>query len=147
MLRAIDSCSPPPQEGMRHSSFAGFVLEAGRAFKIPEKRIDCPRGIIKQCFANAGRLAMSDPDLIYCEGFALGRVIPVHHAWCVDIDGNVIEPTWREVGGDYYGIPFDSDFLNDTVARTGHWGLIDDWASGFPLLKIDRPEFLHLSFR
>jgi hypothetical protein len=44
--------------------------------------------------------------LRYVEGFALS-VIPVHHAWCADEDGNAIECTWQKPGLAYFGLEFE----------------------------------------
>lgn len=56
-----------------------------------------PKGRFKECFRNAYRWAIKwDPELTYCEGYATGTGFPVHHAWLIDPDGNVQDPTWRE---------------------------------------------------
>ena len=47
----------------------------------------------KRCFDNAFRIALKNASLKYCEGFACS-IIPVEHAWLVDQDGSVIDPTW-----------------------------------------------------
>ena len=49
----------------------------------------------RQCFANAARLVLFDEsgELRYCEGFALGAVMPVAHAWAA-INGKVVDLTW-----------------------------------------------------
>jgi len=59
-------------------------------------------GEMKQCFANAARLALREPTLTYVEGFAHSGLIPVHHAWTVDLKGRVIDPTWRTRPEDEY---------------------------------------------
>jgi hypothetical protein len=50
----------------------------------------------RYCFRNAYRLALARQDLSYVEGFALARGwrrFPNPHAWCVDGQGRVIDPT------------------------------------------------------
>ena len=54
-----------------------------------------------ECFANAQQLvratAVSRRTLAYCEGFVVfepNDPILYHHAWCVDQNGVVIDPTW-----------------------------------------------------
>jgi hypothetical protein len=47
-------------------------------------------------------------DLTYVEGFAThphpGEVM--HHGWCVDAEGRVLDPTWGVPGLAYFGVPF-----------------------------------------
>lgn len=76
------------------------------------------RRLPKQCFANAAALVRRVPGLIYVEGYvASPRVpFPVHHAWAIDADHAVIDPTL----GDpelcaYVGVPVTRE---DYVART-----------------------------
>lgn len=75
-----------------------------------------PYGTQGLCFQNAFDLAMRT-ELTYVEGYATG-VIPTHHAWCVDFNGNVVDPTWRTLGCSYFGIPFDTDYVANTAVNT-----------------------------
>lgn len=59
----------------------------------------------KACFRNAAMFAILH-RLPYVEGYAT-HMIPVHHAWCLDHDGRVIEVTWKTFGSDYFGVQFD----------------------------------------
>ena len=67
-----------------------------------EKVVSVP----KKCFDNAYRLARTSKNLRYCEGYALG-VIPLKHAWVVNEQNEVIDPTWHMLrsglGTAYYG--------------------------------------------
>jgi hypothetical protein len=83
------------------------VADHGR----PYIGIDRPKGFrqraLKQCYANAGRLAMAGRG-IYVEGFATisqGDITP--HAW-ITLDGlHAIDPTWSMAPSHfYYGIQF-----------------------------------------
>jgi hypothetical protein len=78
------------------------------------------RGPKKQCFANAAQLARSTSGLHYVEGYAVaGRLmLPLAHAWCVDDEGRVYDPTWPD-GRDYYGVVFDRDRVEDLRQMTG----------------------------
>lgn len=76
----------------------------------------------RRCFENSLRMAIRDPRLTYYEGFAFSGLIPVHHAWCVDLDGRVVDFTWRksvqtsypENEWSYFGIGWD-------VMRIAKW--------------------------
>lgn len=60
----------------------------------------------KACFANAQYMSqLSERGLRYVEGYAV-CIIPVHHAWCVDENDNVVEVTWKEPGVAYFGLEF-----------------------------------------
>jgi len=92
----------------------------------------------KQCFKNAGQLSLVHTELRYCEGYALGFVIPVHHAWLVDESGMVIDPTWRikprgrknvhdpaDLG--YFGIVYEQGRFWEIIRQRGRWGTLFAW--------------------
>lgn len=86
---------------------ADFLLEHGEFFtprKTPEKY---PLLAAKACFSNSLVLASYFPELTYVEGIIwsapainaltgqpVGLHRPVHHAWCVEPDGGVVEVTY-----------------------------------------------------
>jgi hypothetical protein len=52
------------------------------------------------CFANSYRLASSNDELTYVEGYATttaGPTMPQRHAWCIDRSGRVVDVTWAEL--------------------------------------------------
>lgn len=85
---------------------------AGRCFDqiAPEPPA---RGPMKECFRNAGWLSRTT-RLHYVEGYAVrGRLmLPLAHAWCVDDDGRVYDPTWPD-GTDYFGVVFERERVED----------------------------------
>jgi hypothetical protein len=94
-----------------------FVLKYGR-FHEPQALPDCyelraPRS----CFGNASFLAVTR-DLRYAEGFAFASdaIHLFHHAWCLDDDNRVVDPTWG-CGLAYRGVVFDSAFACRWVGR------------------------------
>lgn len=86
--------------------FASFDMK--RSLEIA-KDYDCDK---KACFQNARNVAFSS-DFRYFEGMAC-HIIPVEHAWLVDADGVVIDPTWALLEGnkqaDYFGIEMPVKF-------------------------------------
>lgn len=105
-----------------------FIRKMGRAW-APQA---CPPGITpgtkKQCYANAGILAMENPELTYVEGYACPPgLIPVNHAWCVDRQWRVVDNTFDDAAGaQYFGVPCSRGFLLSRISETGVWGLMGD---------------------
>lgn len=73
----------------------------------------------KHCFENAFRVAQ-EYGWRYCEGVAFERErfgpLPIHHAWCIDERGFVVETTWPEAGSEYRGKVF-------ALAEVARWRL------------------------
>ena len=65
---------------------------------------DCHIG---ECYSNCQEVASDDPHRwSYYEGCAVlmlsgGSGIPVEHAWLVDSDGRVVDPTWTTIWDKY----------------------------------------------
>jgi len=81
----------------------------------------------KQCYYNSFKLATTC-DLIYCEGFAINKAVnyfPFEHAWCIDHEDNVIDPTWDD-GIDYFGIAFSTNFVVELALKTGCAGVLGE---------------------
>ena len=97
-----------------------FLAAHGRRFQ-PAPR---PKGVryrkAKCCFINASELVSvgkhRDRNWTYCEGLAsLSGLLWFHHAWAVDSEGNVIDPTLRIApealsSVHYFGVPFERRF-------------------------------------
>lgn len=90
----------------------------------------------KFCFMNAYQLAEMRDDLIYVEGYAVAKGLPIAfiHAWCIDRDNNVIDPTWGE-GDSYFGIPLDLNYVRRIILARGMYGVLDNMEQGFPALR------------
>ncbi len=125
-----------------------FVLEHGMQF--PTMAPKQPKlGRLKACYKNAAQLAMNSKDVIYVEGFAAG-IIPVMHAWCIDLEGRVLEPTWThalQAKRDYFGIPFNLQFLMRQLAVQEYYGLLDQPRHGWPVQSSPREEWIHPNYK
>ncbi len=112
------------------------LLAIGVEYSCLPSPIKVPRGKPKACFENAFWLAMERPEeLTYVEGFALA-MMPVHHAWVVDSENRVIDPTWKG-GSEYLGIPFDRDYLLASVTKSGMYSIMFNHC--FPEFVMDDP--------
>lgn len=82
------------------------------------------RGPARVCFQTAAQQAMATADLVYVEGYGCTDTIPlpIHHAWLLQPDGRVQDPTWGG-GVCYAGIPVAVEVLERCAAETGYWGL------------------------
>lgn len=106
-----------------------MLLEHGRFFKAAALPTQYEQGVAKQCFGNAGRLvAIQHAPITYVEGLALKPgLFPMEHAWCVDDEGRVIDPTWDAPDACiYFGIPIKESYLSAFIQNSGRWGLFDD---------------------
>lgn len=70
-------------------------------------------------------------DVNYAEGYAVDRVglpLPIQHAWVVDKDGRVIDPTWSDSSDNlYFGVVFRKDFVSQMITMASYWsGLLAD---------------------
>jgi hypothetical protein len=112
-----------------YRSLETFVLNEGRAFTAAPLPDHVDAGEVGYCYQNALTLALADETLRYVEGFAThGNLpVPLFHAWCVDDDGNVVDPTWTyEEGSVYYGVEIDADAAMTFVLDRGWWGVLPE---------------------
>jgi hypothetical protein len=133
------------QEGWLYRGPADYLLQQGQFFEPQSATHGMPVGIPRYCYANAYRFAqISGGTLRYAEG--VGRTSSprgsIHdHAWCVDEDGRVVDPTWGgplqpPAGAAYFGAIFDLDLVGR--ARKGQKAsasVLDDWRNNYPLLQ------------
>lgn len=117
-----------------------FVLEHGRSFTPQPYRLEVWgfKGVTKRCFANTYELVKQHPDkLRYVEGYCIPPQfnIPIPHAWAIDSQDRVIDPTLVSGVRDYYGVVFDTGYVR-RINRDGRRGvaMIDNDADDFPLL-------------
>src|SRR5882757_4091098 len=115
-------------------SIHNFVLVNGQSFPTTPDTFSGPRMEAKMCFMNATHLALAKSAMIYCEGYVEIYGIAINHAWCVSQQGKVIDPTMTQEPndriGEYYGIPFKTDYLQKSIVKNGYYGLL-----GFPEAK------------
>jgi len=124
----------------RFFSMGEFILAHGREFNATSNEL--PKGVrlgkLGHCFENAAKLAIAQGAYTYCEGYAMG-IIPVLHAWCIDANGDVVDPTWNRgqrdrIGMSYFGIAFTTKYLIHHLCEYEKYGLIDAWEHRWPLL-------------
>lgn len=82
----------------------------------------------KECYRNAYLHSAHNKDLIYCEGLAVSKnlPLPLEHAWCLDNEGRVYDPTWDDSTEClYFGIAFrDKEWLNNLLINQECYGVL-----------------------
>lgn len=91
-------------------------------------------------YKNAQKLAKTYPNCFeYVEGFILIDHKLVHHAWVRDmLDAKAIEVTFSDTDVQYFGVPFELDWVEKVIASR----LKDDTVSDRNLLSIIEGNFL-----
>lgn len=114
-----------------------FMLKMGRAWTPQPLPAWVPPGPKRQCYQNAGNLAIENIGLTYVEGYAQPPGLPpVHHAWCVDSEGRVIDNTFDDPeDAQYYGVPLTPQTLRELVETVKCWGLFAEMMSAETLLR------------
>lgn len=83
----------------------------------------------KQCFYNATSAALDYPEqLTYVEGYAIPDSeinFPMLHAWVVDQNDQLLDPTWKNSGAAYYGIRFSNKLLSECLVITEEYGVLN----------------------
>jgi hypothetical protein len=107
-----------------------FVAKFGRFFEPQPLPKRYGRRRERSCFTNATFLTVMHKELRYVDGFAMpdgsGWLGGIHHGWCVDPDGRVVDPTWSVPGRAYFGVVMDPAFASRMVGRQvdGVWGAL-----------------------
>lgn len=119
-----------------------FYLQLGRAYKAGPVPAGIEPGTPRRCYDNSGNLAL-EQGWAYCEGFAMQPgLFPMHHAWCVNDAGEVIDPTWAHAqDNEYLGVALDESFLVAHCERIGHWGV---FAEQLPDFVVTTPPATYL---
>jgi hypothetical protein len=119
-----------------------FLLEHGQDYAIGPETYAGPRGEAKACYMNATHLALGK-DLTYVEGKITVCGIAIEHAWCVNGDGLVVDPTLTTGSdgtyngvGNYFGIPFQADYVRKACLKNKVYGLLDGFGSRKTLPKL-----------
>jgi hypothetical protein len=134
--RAIDQIVTHLLKDQDRIAIYGLMLAHGKRFYMSERTFAGRRGGKKKCYLNAYELAAADQhnieywrkrfhldpgcNPVYVEGWCYVEPMIIEHAWCLDQNGQVIDPTLREGhASGYFGIPLRWDYVWRTVSRTG----------------------------
>jgi hypothetical protein len=110
------------------------------------------KGKVGGCYKYAYRASCDYDNLIYCEGYAVGRGlgIPLMHAWCVDKNTHqVYDPTWKNknAGESYCGLPLSTRFIHAVMIQSELYGVLDNlWYVTKKLNNFKLNEIVHKDF-
>jgi hypothetical protein len=126
-------------------AFASFMLKHGREWESQAFPAEYPSGVPRGCFANSQKILFSRDGkrdgLVYVEGYAcsgsLGFPFPTEHAWLVDPEGRVIDPTWEDPEtSTYFGVPFNPEYVAGTIRKAGVvCSMIDNFHDRWELVR------------
>jgi hypothetical protein len=105
-----------------------FLLEHGGEYAFGPASFEGERGEKHGCFMNSLHLAF-DPAMTYVEGKVSCHGVPLDHAWCIDGNGFVIDPTLEDKGQtlEYFGIPFQLEYVKRVVVAHQTYGSVLDY--------------------
>lgn len=122
-------------EGWHYHGMEDFLLQNGQWF---DAFGDVPKGAydtLKECFGNSALNVIRFPKLAYVEGVSY-NIIPVHHAWNIDNNSNVIDATWSKhstLGKAYLGVKFPAKKVLTKLDKG--CTVLDDWRNDWPVYR------------
>lgn len=132
--------------GNRYPIYEALVLDQGRPMRAARLPAGVARGRLRYCYGNALSLVHRHQGLTYVEGFAIawhdGRPgAPSLHAWAINANGRVWDPTWPEPESSaYWGLAFSRADVDRFVALDADtFGILaTEHLIGSPLLRTGR---------
>jgi hypothetical protein len=112
----------------RKPSVFSFLAEHGRSYTSDPETFAGERMEQGMCYMNCTHSVLENPLLTYCEGFVSVYGVPLEHAWLLDRDGNVIDPTLTAHPEgrvtEYFGVAFSTEYLLQAAMRNKYYGLL-----------------------
>jgi hypothetical protein len=112
----------------KYKSDEALLLDYGIVFDKSVKPSPI-KGEPKLCYKNCADAILSRSDLYYCEGYGIDEdlPIPVYHAWLVNDDGEVIDPTWLTKNkAIYLGVVFNKKYVLKMLTEIREYSIIEN---------------------
>jgi hypothetical protein len=110
---------------------SGYLESKGKEWEAAPLPSGTPPGVPQECYSNATKLVLSNPNLDYVEGIAYPAWsgpggFGFLHGWAVDRNtGRVVDNTWdNPQGAKYFGVRYDRKKYMRHVARTKYYGVV-----------------------
>jgi hypothetical protein len=116
-----------------------FMIKHAHEFEFGPASFEGPRGEVHGCFMNSIHAVIEDPTLTYVEGKVSCYGVALDHAWCINADGFVVDPTLEDNGQTlgYYGIPFIKEYVSRVfVAHKAYCGVLDPFFAALTAPKL-----------
>jgi hypothetical protein len=124
-------------KGYHYAGIGDFLLQHGIWHEPAPLPARVRRGAPKACYGNALVLAIQH-GYRYVEGYASADIsqmpFPVHHAWNLDPEGNLIDNTWRNTGLAYLGVEFSKGRAENAIWFDNS-NVLDNVASRFKIFR------------
>lgn len=126
------------REAFGPNLYYDFMLAYAREYTIGPDTFAGPRGEQHGCFMNATHLALWNQDLTYVEGKIEIHGVPIDHAWCIDANDTVVDPTVVDVGQitGYCGVPFKIEYVKRAMRLNKRYGVLDIFYAGKTAPKL-----------
>jgi len=122
----------------KYKSNEALVLDYGIIFNKQIKPSSI-KGKPSLYYQNCYEIMCDNPDLHYCEGFAVHEKLPLPltHAWLINNESEVIDPTWLDRGETaYLGVVFNKSFITKRLIQTQSFAVIEsDYKQDYKMLK------------
>lgn len=111
----------------RKNIYNDFMVAHGKCYRVGPHTYDGERGEQHGCFMNALHAVAWDHDLRYCEGKIYIHGVGLDHAWCIDENDVVVDPTVTDTGqvNGYYGVEFITEYVRRAVLINKVYGVLD----------------------
>jgi hypothetical protein len=123
--------NPPFVLGMENAQgheHQRYVAAYGQEFIAQPLPANVKPGTPRECYKNASLLVMQRPDLTYAEGFATTPEtggLAFLHAWAVDKNNNVVDPTWQHPEHSrYFGVKYDRSAYLQYLYKAKLYGVL-----------------------
>jgi hypothetical protein len=122
----------PLPKGILYAGPEDFCLMHGVSFTPAPLPKQFTPMLENYCFDNVYKFVRRYPEYHYVEGYASWGVFPMMHAWAIDAEGTVIDPTWTDAIRkyrrklSYFGVELNMDAVarsrkHDSTSVLGDW--------------------------